>query len=43
MLVPFVMGSAQRDPKVASGPIALAISDIATLFYYFGVAAWLLR
>jgi magnesium transporter len=43
MLVPFALGSARRDPKVASGPIALAISDVITLFYYFGLAAWLLR
>ena len=43
MLVPVVLGSARRDLKIASGPIALAVSDMATLAYYFGLAAWLLR
>jgi magnesium transporter len=43
MLVPVLLGSTRRDLKIASGPIALAASDIATLIYYFGLAAWLLR
>jgi magnesium transporter len=42
MLVPAVLGSARRDLKIASGPIALALGDMATLVYYFGLAALLL-
>lgn len=38
--VPIVLRALQRDPKVASGPIALAITDLATLCCYFGLATW---
>ncbi len=37
--VPTALRAAQRDPKAASGPIALAMTDIATLFYYLGLAS----
>jgi Mg/Co/Ni transporter MgtE len=30
------------DPKIAAGPVTLAFTDIFTLLFYFGVAAWLL-
>ena len=43
LLVPTLMTNMQRDPKVASGPITLALTDLATLFYYLGLATWLLR
>lgn len=42
LAVPAVLGAFRRDPKVASGPIALALTDLATLFYYLGLAAWIL-
>jgi magnesium transporter len=42
LLVPTVLHTAQRDPKVASGPIVLALTDLATLFYYLGLATLLL-
>jgi magnesium transporter len=42
LIVPTVLRSIQRDPKVAAGPITLAIADIACLFYYFSLALWLL-
>ena len=42
LLVPTALHTTQRDPKVASGPIVLALTDLATLFYYLGIAAWLL-
>ncbi len=42
LLVPTVLHTAQRDPKVASGPIVLAMTDLAALFYYLGLATWLL-
>lgn len=41
LLVPTLLHTAQRDPKVASGPIVLAATDLATLFYYLGLATWL--
>lgn len=40
LLVPAFLWSARRDAKVASGPIVLALSDIATLIYFFGLAWW---
>ena len=43
LLVPTILHTAQRDPKAASGPIALAITDLVTLFFYLGTAALLLR
>jgi len=42
LAVPVALRAIQRDPKVASGPIALAMTDVATLFYYFALAAWML-
>ena len=30
------------DPKIASGPAVLAITDILTLTAYLGLAAWVL-
>jgi magnesium transporter len=43
LFVPFALRAIKRDPKVASGPIALAMTDIATLFYYLGLATMLLE
>lgn len=42
-LVPMLLHAMQRDPKVASGPIALAATDAFTCFVYFGLATVLLR
>lgn len=42
LLVPTALHTFQRDPKVASGPIVLALTDLASLFYYLGIATWLL-
>lgn len=42
LAVPTALHAARRDPKLASGPIVLALTDLATLFYYFGLATWLL-
>jgi magnesium transporter len=39
LLVPTLLRAVQRDPKVASGPITLAMTDLATLFCYFGLAS----
>jgi magnesium transporter len=43
LATPTLLRAIQRDPKVASGPMALALTDIATLFWYLGLAAWMLR
>lgn len=40
--VPAAVRILRRDPKVAAGPIALALTDTATLIYYLGLAFWLL-
>ena len=42
MLVPAVLWTIRRDAKVASGPIVLALVDVCTLAYFFGIAANLL-
>ena len=40
--LPTALRGLQRDPKAASGPIVLAMTDITTLFYYLGFAATVL-
>jgi magnesium transporter len=42
LAVPAVLWSLQRDPQVAAGPITLTLTDLATLGFYFGIAAALL-
>jgi len=42
LAVPTALRAIQRDPKAASGPIVLAMTDITTLFYYLGFAATVL-
>jgi magnesium transporter len=42
LAVPTALLAARRDPKIASGPIVLALTDLATLFYYLGLATWLI-
>jgi magnesium transporter len=37
--VPTLLHALRLDPKIAAGPITLAITDIATLLIYFGAAA----
>jgi magnesium transporter len=43
LAMPTLFRAIQRDPKVASGPLALAMTDVATLFWYLGLATWMLR
>jgi magnesium transporter len=43
MAVPALLHAAQRDPKIASGPVALALADVTTLLFYFNVARMILR
>ncbi len=40
--MPNLLRLLKRDPQVAAGPIALAISDMVTLLWYFILARWLL-
>jgi magnesium transporter len=40
--MPLVLRLIGRDPRVASGPIALVIADMLTLTIYFSAAQWLL-
>lgn len=40
--IPTLMHSLKLDPKIASGPIALAVADVFTILIYFNVARILL-
>ena len=40
--MPFLLRLFRRDPQLASGPIALALSDVVTLLCYFNLGRWLL-
>jgi len=40
--VPALLHWLKLDPKIAAGPVTLALTDIFTLLFYFGLAAWLL-
>ena len=42
IIIPAIIRKFRADPKVASGPIVLAISDIVTLIFYFNLAKWLI-
>lgn len=40
--MPNLLRLLQRDPRVASGPVALAAADMLTLLLYFNLARWIL-
>lgn len=40
--VPALLHALRLDPKIASGPVTLALTDICTLLFYLGLAAFLL-
>ncbi|RJQ58526.1 MAG: magnesium transporter [Stygiobacter sp.] len=40
--VPAILHRAKLDPKIAAGPITLALTDICTILFYFGLAALVL-
>jgi magnesium transporter len=42
MALPNLLRLLQRDPQVAAGPVALALTDMVTLLAYFNLARWLL-
>ena len=41
--IPSLLHALKLDPKIAAGPVTLALTDITTLLFYFGIAAWVLR
>jgi magnesium transporter len=40
--IPTLLHALRLDPKIAAGPVTLAIADISTILFYFSVAAALL-
>lgn len=42
LTLPYLLKLLRRDPQLASGPIALAASDMITLLLYFNLGRWLL-
>jgi magnesium transporter len=40
--IPTLLHALKLDPKIAAGPMTLALSDIFTLLFYFSLAAFLL-
>jgi magnesium transporter len=40
--VPALLHRLKLDPKIAAGPVTLALTDVFTLLFYFGLAALLL-
>ena len=41
--VPTLLHALRWDPKIAAGPVTLAVTDVMTLLFYFSIASWLLR
>ena len=42
VILPMGVRAMRGDPRIASGPMVLAVADIATLALYFSIAAWML-
>ncbi len=42
LIVPAFLHWLRLDPKIAAGPVTLALTDVFTLFFYFGLAALVL-
>ena len=42
LTIPTLLHVWKLDPKVAAGPISLAVADIFSLLFYFSLATWLL-
>jgi len=40
--VPALLHALKLDPKIAAGPLTLAVADIFTLLFYFNLARFLL-
>lgn len=42
LTIPSLLHRFRLDPRIAAGPIALALADVCTLLFYFNIARWLL-
>lgn len=42
VIVPSLLHALRLDPKIAAGPVTLAVADVLTLLLYFSLASWLL-
>ncbi len=40
--IPTLLHTLKLDPKIAAGPVTLALADICTILIYLGLATWLL-
>jgi len=40
--IPSLLHALRLDPKIAAGPLTLALADVTTLLLYFSIANWLL-
>jgi magnesium transporter len=40
--MPSLLHALKLDPKIAAGPVTLAVADLLTLLLYFSLATWLL-
>jgi magnesium transporter len=38
LVIPTLFHVVERDPRIASGPITLALTDLGAMFYYLGLA-----
>jgi len=43
VLIPAAAKALRLDPRIAAGPLTLALADVCTLLCYFGLAKWLLH
>ena len=41
--IPSLLHALRLDPKIAAGPVMLAVTDVFTLLFYFSIACLLLR
>jgi magnesium transporter len=41
--VPTALHALRLDPKIAAGPVTLALADLCTILVYFALASALLR
>jgi magnesium transporter len=42
LAIPFVLRLLHLEPRVAAGPVSLAVADVVTILAYFNLARWLL-
>jgi magnesium transporter len=42
LTIPWLLHVLKLDPKIAAGPVTLALADLATLLFYLTMASWVL-